>query len=154
MKRHFLLMTAFCIATICLLVACFMIDYETAHIIPCYNCGVGYAILEQHDGICWDCIVPQEGIIKMTAQTIEKTTAVKVWENLQYCVLIMSIAGQVLTNIPTWGILIAQSVWLIANVIATVRDFKLKRPTADKVKNGCLTGVTIGLVVLAICNLF
>lgn len=90
----------------------------------------------------------------MTTQTVEKTTAEKVWENLQYIVLAMSIAGQVLTNIPTWGILIAQSVWLIANVIATVRDFKLKRPMADKVKNGCLTGVTVGLVVLAIFNLF
>lgn len=83
----------------------------------------------------------------------QKTKKQVVWENLQYCVLGMTIIGQVITNVPLWGVLAAQCVWLVANVIATVRDFILKRPTADKVKNIALTAITIGLVVLGIINL-
>ena len=83
----------------------------------------------------------------------EKTTKQIVWENLQYFVLGLTIVGQVITNVPMWGVLAAQSVWLVSNLIATVRDFILKRPTADKVKNICLTGITVGLVILGIVNL-
>lgn len=83
----------------------------------------------------------------------EKTTQEFIWENLQYLVLAMTIVGQVVTNVPVWGILAAQSVWLIANIIATIRDFTLRRPIADKVKDACLTGITIGLVIIAIVNL-
>lgn len=82
-----------------------------------------------------------------------KTTAQIVWENLQYFVLGLTIVGQVITNVPFYGVLAAQSVWLVSNVIATVRDFMLKRPVADKVKNICLTAITVGLVVLGIINL-
>lgn len=90
---------------------------------------------------------------EMTMNKEEKTTTTKVWENLQYIVLGLTIVGQVITNVPMWGVLAAQSVWLVSNLIATVRDFILKRPTADKVKNICLTGITIGLVILGIVNL-
>lgn len=83
----------------------------------------------------------------------QKTKKEMVWENLQYGVLALTIIGQVITNVPLWGVLAAQCVWLVSNLVATVRDFMLKRPTADKVKNVCLTGITIGLVIIGIINL-
>lgn len=74
----------------------------------------------------------------------EKSTARKVWENLQLLNLAMTIAGQVLVG---GNYLIGQGIWFVANVIALVRDFVLKRPVADKIKNTCMTALTAGLIV-------
>ena len=57
---------------------------------------------------------------------------VKAWENVQLFVLTLTIIGQ--------------SIWLIANTIALARDFALKRPIADKIKNATLWAITCGLV--------
>lgn len=69
----------------------------------------------------------------------------KIWENLQYIVLALTIVGQCVMNI---GAIYGQSAFLIANLITVTRDFKLGRPVADKVKNIALTAITIGLVLL------
>lgn len=84
-------------------------------------------------------------------QEQKKTTKIVVWENLQLVCLFGTILGQVLVG----GLyFVAQSVWLGCNVLALVRDFVLKRPMADKVKNAGLCGVTIALIVLRICGIY
>lgn len=71
-------------------------------------------------------------------------------ENLQYLGLGLTILGQVLVRFDL--ALVAQSIWLIANIISLSRDFYLERPTADKVKNACLTALTLGLVISLLIN--
>lgn len=73
----------------------------------------------------------------------EKSTARKVWENLQYLNLALTVAGQVLVVYY----LIGQTIWLVANCIAVIRDVVLKRPAADVVKDVAMTALTAGLIV-------
>ena len=76
---------------------------------------------------------------------------VKFVENLQLLGLALTIIGQVLVRFDL--ALIAQSIWLAANVIALGRDFYLYRPVADKVKNAALTALTLGLVIsILVCG--
>ena len=70
---------------------------------------------------------------------------VKFVENLQLLGLGLTIIGQVLVRFDL--ALIAQSIWLAANIIALGRDFYLYRPAADKIKNAALTALTAGLVI-------
>ena len=44
--------------------------------------------------------------------------------------------------------MLGQGAYLVGNVLNVVRDFKLSRPAADKVKNVCFTAITIGLIVI------
>lgn len=74
----------------------------------------------------------------------KETARRRVWENLQYVSLALTIAGQVVIG-PMW--ILGQTLWLIANVIAVARDFCLSRPMADKVKDVGLTALTLGLIV-------
>ena len=74
----------------------------------------------------------------------QKSTARKVWENLQYMNLALTIGGQVIIG---GSYLIGQGAWLIANIIAVARDIVLKRPAADIVKDVCMTALTAGLIV-------
>lgn len=74
----------------------------------------------------------------------EKTTGRKVWENLQYLNLALTIAGQILIG---GSYMLGQSVWLVANIIALARDFTLQRPTADKVRDAAMTALTAGLMI-------
>lgn len=67
------------------------------------------------------------------------------WENLQLLTLFGTVLGQILVGGLYFA---AQGVWLACNVLALVRDFKLERPKADKVKNAGLCGVTVALIVL------
>ena len=74
-----------------------------------------------------------------------KISSEKVWEGVAYVCLALTIAGQVFT---TMNVLIAQVVWLISNVLFVMRDFTLKRPTSDKVKDVAMLGLTIGIVIV------
>lgn len=74
----------------------------------------------------------------------EKSTARKVWKNLQYLNLALTIAGQVVIG---GSYLLGQGVWLVANCIAVIRDVVLKRPAADVVKDVAMTALTAGLMV-------
>ena len=72
-------------------------------------------------------------------------------ENLQLLGLALTIIGQVLVRFDL--ALVAQSIWLAANVIALGRDFYLYRPAVDKIKNAALTALTAGLVIsILICG--
>lgn len=74
----------------------------------------------------------------------EKSTARKVWENLQYLNLALTVAGQVLVVYY----LIGQTIWLVANCIAVARDIALHRPHADLVKDVTMTAITVGLIAV------
>ena len=80
-------------------------------------------------------------------ETKERKTRhhVKFVENLQLLGLALTITGQVLVRFDL--ALIAQLIWLAANVIALGRDFYLYRPVADKVKNAALSALTLSLVI-------
>lgn len=72
-------------------------------------------------------------------------------ENLQLLGLALTVVGQVLVRFDL--ALVAQLIWLAANVIALGRDFYLYRPWADKIKNAALTALTLGLVIsILVCG--
>lgn len=72
-------------------------------------------------------------------------------ENLQLLGLALTIVGQVLVRFDL--ALVAQLIWLAANIIALGRDFYLYRPAADKIKNAALTALTLGLVIsILVCG--
>lgn len=73
----------------------------------------------------------------------QKSTARKVWENLQLATLLLSVAGQIIIA-PSY--LLGQGLWLIANVIAVARDVVLHRPAADVVRDVAMTALTAGLI--------
>ena len=62
-----------------------------------------------------------------------------------YIAMFMTVLGQcVVGNIFYVG----QGLFLIANVIYLVRDFKLGRPKADKIKNTLFTAITVGIIIM------
>ena len=67
----------------------------------------------------------------------------KIFENMQYITLILLIVGQCVVGADFY---IGQFIYLGANTVATVRDFILKRPVADKIKNVACLAITIGLI--------
>lgn len=67
------------------------------------------------------------------------------WEMLGYVGLILCVVGQI--TVGYWY-LVAQVVYLIANITSVVRDFALGLPNANKVKDVVFTGITIGLIVV------
>lgn len=69
----------------------------------------------------------------------------KLVENAAYLVLMLTIAGQI---VATGSVLMAQIIWLSANVISVVRDYILDRPMADKVRDWALCGITGGIVIV------
>lgn len=74
-----------------------------------------------------------------------------VWKELNYMVLISLITAQCVVKAD---FLIGQFVYLFANGLSFTRCFILHRPMADKVKDGCMLGITIGLVVLTYLESF
>lgn len=84
--------------------------------------------------------------ITITEETNRKERHhVKFVENLQLLGLALTIVGQVLVRFDL--ALVAQSIWLVANLIALGRDFYLYRPAADKIKNAALSALTLSLVI-------
>jgi hypothetical protein len=76
---------------------------------------------------------------------------VRIVENLQLLGLALTIMGQVLVRFDL--AITAQTIWLVANIIALGRDFYLERPWADKIKNAALTGITCALIIsLIVCG--
>ena len=68
-----------------------------------------------------------------------------VWEIIGYAGLGMCIFGQI--TVGYWYLL-AQFVYLIANISSTVRSFALNLPSANKVKDVVFTAITMGLIVV------
>lgn len=68
----------------------------------------------------------------------------KIFERLQYVVFILLILGQIAIG---KSYLLGQTLYLVANIISIARCFVLKRPNADKVKDGGCTLVTMGCLL-------
>ena len=75
----------------------------------------------------------------------EKSTFIKIVENLQYLTLIGLLMAQCIVG---KNFVVGQFVYLLANVIAVYRSFVLDRPMADKVKDCACMGITIGLLAI------
>ena len=89
--------------------------------------------------------------ITNTANVLATRKHVSFVENLQLLGLSLTIIGQVLVRFDL--ALVAQCIWLVANIIALGRDFYLVRPWADKIKNAALTALTLGLVIsILVCG--
>ena len=94
---------------------------------------------------CANILITEKGVI------MKERKHVKLVENLQLLGLGLTILGQVLVRFDL--ALVAQSIWLGANVLALGRDFYLERPWADKIKNAALTALTAGLVIsILVCE--
>lgn len=82
---------------------------------------------------------------------MEKTKNERVWENVAVLCFALTVLGQGLVG----GLyLAAQGVWLIANVVSLIRNVVLERPTADKVRDGGLIGLTTALIVLRVLGVY
>lgn len=66
------------------------------------------------------------------------------WNNIALFALGLTVIGQIVIG---KSYLLAESIWLASNIITLTRDFVLKRPVADKIKNSVLTAITIGLII-------
>ena len=67
------------------------------------------------------------------------------WEVVGYVGLAMCIFGQI--TVGYWYLL-AQFVYLVANIASVVRSFALELPSANKVKDIFFTAITCGLIVI------
>lgn len=75
---------------------------------------------------------------------VEKNTKIK-WEVIGYLCLALCIFGQIAVG---YSYIPAQILYLTANVLNIIRNFALKLPTANKVRDICFTAITIGLIVI------
>lgn len=66
-------------------------------------------------------------------------------ENVLYISIALALVAQVVIG---GDYLLGQGLFLIANAINITRTFLMKRPLADKVKDSCFFGVTLGLIIL------
>lgn len=69
----------------------------------------------------------------------------KFWSGIGYLTLAMYIFGQIAVG---YWYLLAQFVYLVSNILGTVRDFALSLPTANKVRDIAFTAITAGLIVI------
>ena len=69
------------------------------------------------------------------------------WEIIGYITLVLCVFGQVAVGKMY---LIAQGAYLIANLASVIRDFALKLPPANIVRDICFTGITIALIIISI----
>lgn len=82
---------------------------------------------------------------------MEKTKNERLWENVAVLCFALTVLGQGLVG---HLYLVAQGVWLIANVISLIRNVVLERPIADKVRDGGLIGLTTALIVLCVLGVY
>lgn len=66
-------------------------------------------------------------------------------ENVLYISIALALVAQVVIG---GDYLLGQGLFLVANAINITRTFLMKRPLADKVKDSCFFGVTLGLIIL------
>ena len=75
---------------------------------------------------------------------------IKKFENLQYFILILLIAGQCVVG---ESFFIGQGIYFLANFLLVIRTFVLRRPISDKVKDVAMLGITAGLIIMKIVTL-
>lgn len=71
-------------------------------------------------------------------------TKTKIFENLQFVVLVGVILGQCTVG---GNFYLGQGIYLVCNIISTTRNFVLDRAVADKVKDLCCLAITMGLII-------
>jgi len=72
----------------------------------------------------------------------------KIFANeIGYSVMAMLIIGQ--CTVGEW-FFFGQGVYLIANIVNVVRDFILKRPNSDKIRNISFSAITLGLILIRV----
>lgn len=69
------------------------------------------------------------------------------WEIIGYITLLLCVVGQITVG---WYFILAQSLYLLANVVGVVRDIALKLPRANLVKDVVFAGITIALIIIKI----
>jgi hypothetical protein len=67
------------------------------------------------------------------------------WEIVGYVTLALCVFGQVAVG---YVYLLAQFMYLIANIASVIRDFALDLPKANKIKDVVFSAITIGLIVI------
>lgn len=80
-----------------------------------------------------------------------KSTREKSWENIAVLCFALTVLGQGLVG---GFYLVAQVVWMVANVINLIRDFVLKRPKADKIRDAGLCALTTVLIILRLAGIY
>lgn len=70
---------------------------------------------------------------------------IDLWEVFSYCGLVAAVIAQICVG--DWFIL-GQSLFAVSNIINVVRDWKLKLPTSNLVKDVIFFGISIGMVIL------
>lgn len=67
------------------------------------------------------------------------------WESIGYITLALCVFGQIAVG---YWYMIAQLAYLISNIAAVVRDFAIKLPPANKVRDIVFTAITVALIVI------
>ena len=67
------------------------------------------------------------------------------WECIGYITLALCVFGQIAVG---YWYMVAQLAYLISNIAAVVRDFGLKLPPANNVRDIVFTAITIALIVI------
>ena len=67
------------------------------------------------------------------------------WECIGYITLALCVFGQIAVG---YWYMVAQFAYLISNIAAVVRDFALKLPPANKVRDIVFTAITVALIVI------
>lgn len=67
------------------------------------------------------------------------------WEIIGYICLALCVVGQITVG---YAYLLAQIVYLVANVASVIRDYALDLPRANKVKDICFSGITVALIII------
>lgn len=73
-----------------------------------------------------------------------------IWEIVGYIGLALCVFGQIAIG---WVYLVAQCAYLLANISGVIRDFALKLPNANKVKDIVFTAITLALIVIRIVSM-
>ena len=73
-----------------------------------------------------------------------------IWEIVGYIGLALCVFGQIAIG---WVYLVAQCAYLLANISGVIRDFALKLPNANKVKDIVFTAITLALIVIRIASM-
>lgn len=75
----------------------------------------------------------------------ENKAAIAFWETIGYITLMLAVFGQVMVG---KFYVAAQIAYLVANMASILRDYAMKLPRANKVKDFTFTGITVALILL------
>lgn len=66
------------------------------------------------------------------------------WDNVGYIVLFGLIAGQIAIG---FNFVLGEAIYILTDLLILTRDFKLKRPKSDIIKNAVLTVLASGALI-------